>query len=278
MDSVAARIRARATGRKTVEDLYQDSSRVYFIHYACESFEKNAATGSVKVVLIAIRNLHNGQTKSWSILKSAELDGCFTAIPSNINRLEKIMLDGFFGFLNEHPDCRFVHWNMRDDHFGFSALEHRHRALGGVPFVVRDGQKVDLSRLLWTLYGDNYASHTSKSGRPGRIFSLVEMNNIGDKGALSGDDEPKAFESGDHLKMQQSTLRKLEIFSCIFELVHRKKLKTEASWLDVNGLHPAYILDSIKRHWIVSLFAVTGTVIGALLTWWKAINAFFQIE
>ena len=276
MESVADRIRERDKNRKVVEDLHRESSRTYFIHYACESFEKDASTGSVKVSQISVRSLGDGQTWSWSILTSAEVDGCLDAIPENLNRLEKMMLDGFFRFLSERHDCTFVHWNMRDDVFGFAALEHRYTALGGSPFVLWNGQKVDLSRLLWRLYGDNYAAHNSKSGKVGRISRLVELNGISDKGVLSGDAEPKALEAGDYLRVQQSTLRKLEIFSCIFELARRKKLKTDASWADLTGLHPFFIFDAIKRHWLVSLFLFGTSIIGALITWRGWIATFFS--
>lgn len=265
MESVATMIKERDKARKEVEDLHQESRKVYFIHYSCESFDKDSSTGSVKVAQISIGRLLDGQTQSWSILKSAELQGCLDTIPENFNRLEKMMLDGFFQFLSKHDDCYFVHWNMRNDHYGFPALEHRHRALGGVPCVVRDAQKIDLSRLLWRLYGDHYANHTSKSGKPGRLFRLIELNSIGDKGALPGEAEPKAFEAGDYLKVQESTLRKLEIFNCIFELARRKKLKTDTSWLDTSRLHPLLILDTIKRHWLVTLILFGTSLITALI-------------
>jgi hypothetical protein len=92
---------------------------------------------------------------------------------------------------------------MRDEHFGFFALEHRHRVLGGTPFELQDDKKVDLARLLVSLYGKSYAPHGDSKGRKGRIMSLTELNNVSDVDALTGEQEAEAFVSGDYLKMHR---------------------------------------------------------------------------
>lgn len=65
---------------------------------------------------------------------------------AELNKFQKSMLRGFFQWLHKYKDCRFLHWNMRDENFGFLALEHRFRVLGGKPVGLPDDKKVDLAR------------------------------------------------------------------------------------------------------------------------------------
>lgn len=263
MGSEVARVKQRAANRKLVEDLYDNSQQVYVVHYSCESFYENSTGGSTRVTSIAVRNLQSAQTRSWSIHKAAELQNCLDKINENFPELEKAMLAGYFDFLRQHSSCRFLHWNMRDENYGFFALEHRFRTLGGQPFELQDDRKVDLARVLVAIYGRQYASHESKSGRKGRIFSIVELNQIADKDGLTGAQEAEAFVNGEYLKLHQSTHRKLDMFCNIFERMHAKNLKTLGSWFDVNGIHPVYILEQVKTHWITTLIVLLASLLGA---------------
>jgi hypothetical protein len=276
MGSEVARIKQRTASRKLIEELFEDAQKVYVVHYSCESFYENSTGGSTRVTSIAIRNLKSAQTRSWSIHKAAELQGCLQSIQDNFPALEKMMLEGYFEFLRQHSSCYFMHWNMRDENYGFFALEHRYRTLGGIPFELQDDKKVDLARVLVTLYGREYASHTAKSGRKGRLFSIVELNGIADKDGLTGKQEADAFVNGEYLKLHQSTLRKLDVFCNIFERVHAKSLKTSGSWLDVNGIHPIYIVEQIKAHWIFTLFIFFAGLGGAIMKWKETLGTFLN--
>jgi hypothetical protein len=276
MDPAKTLMGERSDAKKLVADLFHDAQRVYLIHYACESFDKDSAAGSIKVTAIAVRNLRSAETSLWSLYKSAEILGLTDMSQANIPQLESHMLREYFAFLDKHQDCRFVHWNMRNDHYGFPAIEHRYKALGGAPFILAVDRKVDLSMLLWVLYGDDYVPDLSKSGRIGKIFSVVEINGISDKDALSGHDEARAYSNGDYLRLQRSTLRKLEIFSQILGLVYRGKLKTNANWFSSLLSHPAFLIDKIKAHWLVILFIFLGSLLSAIAAWRNAIMTFWN--
>ena len=250
--SEISRIKERSKSRKQINEIYDNSIRTYLIHYSCESFYENSTGGSTRVTSIAIRNLKSAQTKSWSIHKSAELNGQLDSIQQNIDDLEKSMLDGYFTFLEAHRDHTFIHWNMRDENYGFAALEHRYRVLGGTPFELNDDKKVDLARELVTLYGRKYAPHTSPKGRKGRLMSIVEMNNIADIDALPGAEEADAFIKGEYLKLHQSTLRKMDILANIFDRIHDKSIKTNATFMDTYGIHPIAILELAKNNPLVT--------------------------
>ncbi|WP_174553324.1 hypothetical protein [Pseudomonas frederiksbergensis] len=262
-----------------VEGLYEDSNRVYVIHYSCESFYENATGESKRVTSIAIRNLKSGQTKSWSIHKEAELTKQLGNMVEGLDKFEKSMLKGYFQFLERHKDCRFLHWNMRDENFGFYALEHRFRVLGGKPFELQDDKKVDLARELVALYGRNYAPHKDSRGRKGRIMALAELNNASDQDALPGADEAAAFVNEEYIKMHQSTLRKLDLFANFFERTHDKFLKTASNWWDRNGAHPVVVIEAMKEHpvytvlIVLSPLAISFVNFSSFLKWAKNVLA-----
>lgn len=93
---------------------------------------------------------------------------------------------------------------MRDINYGFAALEHRFRVLGGEPFVLPEGKKFDLARALIALYGVSYTGHP-------RLTTLIEKNHIAHRDFLSGQEEADAFDAQDYIKLHQSTLRKVDI-------------------------------------------------------------------
>ena len=64
------------------------------------------------------------------------------------------------------------------------------------------------------------------------------------------------------------------MFCNIFERMHAKELKTNGSWWDVNGIHPVYILEQVKSHWVFTLLLVSGGAIGALVKYWEGIAKF----
>lgn len=292
--SEISRVRERSKCRKRLNEIYDESINAYLIHYSCESFYApdghSPLANSTRVTSIAIKNLKSGQTKTWSIHKAAELCGQLTSltamvkanaplvsqskgndaaqadstvrISQTLNPLELDMLKGYFAFLENHTDSTFVHWNMRDDNYGFSALEHRFRVLGGTPVILHDNKKFDLARELITLYGKRYASHTSQSGRKGRLMSVIELNKISDTDALQGPEEAAAFVNGEFIKLQQSTLRKLDVMANIFDRAHDKSLKTSASFMDTYGIHPVALLEITKNNPVV-----TGLIfLGGILT------------
>jgi len=273
MGSELDRIRQRAESRGLIDGLFKDANRVYVVHYSCESFYENATGSSLRVTSIAIRNLKSAQTKSWSLHKSAELLGLLDDIQGNLDRCESQMLEGYFAFLRGNADCRFLHWNMRDENYGFYALEHRYRVLGGTPFELQDDRKVDLARELISLYGRNYAPHKDSKGRKGRIMSLAELNRVTDEDALTGKEEADAFVAGDYLKMHRSTLRKLDMFANFFDRAHQKTLKTKSSWMDRTGVHPVALIEAVRNHPLITSLIFIAALLGALAKYREAFLA-----
>jgi hypothetical protein len=249
--------RRKAAGKR-FEDVDKSRNMSLIIHYSCESFYDIKDGRTPRVTSIALKNFDSGQTISFSIHKSAEVAGVpHQEITNNYDRLEKSMLDEYFEYLRAFPHHKFIHWNMRDINFGFQAIEHRYRTLNGNPVLIDDGRKFDLARELINLYGPTYAPH----GANGRLHSLMELNHITAKDALTGKEEASAFENQEYVKLHQSTLRKVDVMNNLLERTLDGSLKTKASWRDKHGVHPSALIEIILQHWIWSLVIIIGGIL-----------------
>ena len=148
--------RQRAT-KSRLSDLVRRGSGVFVLHYACQSFYQPQSYGSPRIASIAIRNLANGNTISFSIHQEMELSRLTVpAATVRIDQLERSMLEKYFRFLSEHKNMEFAHWNMRDFKYGFYAIEHRYSVLGGTPFSLPESCRHDMAMLICDIYGSNY--------------------------------------------------------------------------------------------------------------------------
>ncbi len=261
MGKELTKLKRRREARKAFEEISNNRDRYLLVHYSCESFYDIKDGRTPRITSIAARNFATGQTSSFSIHKSAELSGISAQeISGKYDELERKMLDEHFDFIKSRHGYNFIHWNMRDINYGFQAIEHRYRVLGGEPLVIDDSKKFDQARELISLYGVSYTSH----GLHGRLHSLIEMNKITAKDVLNGAEEAAAFEHNDFVKLHQSTLRKVDVMSNILERVLDGSLKTNARWVDIYGFHPAVIVELVKEHWIIWVIGILAGAIGLI--------------
>ena len=220
--------------RQTLKELFDKPDNVWVIHYSCESFYDREDSNSPRVTSIAVRNLHSAQTRSFSIHHTAEVNGIgLKNIEECYDELEREMLEEFFSYISGFQTIMYIHWNMRDANYGFQAIEHRFRALGGkneLLYVVDDRNKVDLARLVHDIYGSDYIGHP-------RLQMLVTKGGTikPPPGFLTGKEEAKAFEDRDFVSLHQSTLRKVDVIANIAALAQDRRLETNTSWWEMRG-------------------------------------------
>lgn len=262
MGDTLRRLKSRRETLRALRDLDNRKDHVVVVHYSCESFYDRLDGSTPRVTSIAVRNLGSGQTESFSIHKVAELKKiALNQIASHYDQLEKEMLDEFGEFLQNNSHCTWVHWNMRDISYGFQAIEHRHKVLGGKPpSRLPEERKVDLARALISIYSVGYAGHP-------RLESIVNINKITNKSFMVGKEEAAAFDNGEFVKLHQSTLRKVDILANLFGRTLDGTLKTNASWWEVRGIHPQAIAELVTEHWgwpllaaVASIASITGLV------------------
>jgi hypothetical protein len=241
--------------------------RVVVIHYSCQSFYDIKDGASPRITSIAVRNLESGQTTSFSIHQKAEEDGLTpNQLEPHYNRLEGLMLADFYTYVSGHAKHRWLHWNMRDSNFGFQAIAHRYKVLkNGLhvaddrgPVEIPEDKLINLSDVLADKYGPRYI------GDP-RLKRLLERNRMGHKDFLDGAQEALAFDSGEYVKLHQSTLRKVDILAHIGQKAYDGTLKTDATWLEQHGGVVQALADAItETPWIIIALAV-ATIGGAIV-------------
>jgi hypothetical protein len=263
-------VKRRRDAWDAIKRVTGNSKSALLIHYSCESFYKTDGR-SPRVTSIAVRRLESAQTISFSIHKVAESYGLSVdKIDENCDRLELQMLDEFYKLVEENRNCNWIHWNMRDENYGFEAIKRRYQILqGNCLQEISDSKLYDLSRLLVGIYGHDYVGHP-------RLESLVRKNNMTDTGFLSGAQEAEAWDNKQFLDLHRSTLRKVDLFADIIGRIENGSLKTDTSkW----KLYTEYI----KYHPAYSGLVIIGGICGAAYgvwhlysVWnWSAIKSMF---
>ena len=261
MGQELTRLRRRREARRGFEHIDNKRDMYLVVHYSCESFYDIKDGRTPRITSIAIRNFATGQTHSFSIHKCAEQNHVpFLDITSRYDELERQMLDEYFDFIKSRHGYSFIHWNMRDVNYGFQAIEHRYKVLGGEPFVIDDARKFDLARALVSHFGITYVPH----GESGRLHGLMELNKMTVRDILTGKEEAAAFDNKEFIKLHQSTLRKVDVMANILERVLDGSLKTNASWRDTTGIHPAVVIEVVREHWAWSLLLFVVGVVGLI--------------
>lgn len=249
------RLKRRKNVVHKMDSLLEQAATTLVVHYSCESFYDKTDGKTPRITTIAVRNLASGQTDSFSIHQIAEEQQIqFADIANHYDILEKQMLDRYFDFVRSRQHYSWVHWNMRDVNYGFAAIEHRYRVLGGDPIMIPEDRKFDLARALVDLYGVGYIGHP-------RLESIIKKNNITDKDFLVGAQEAEAFEKKEFVRLHQSTLRKVDTLANLFERTSNKSLKTNSTWAEQYGFTPSVVAEWAKEHWLVTWLVVGGGVL-----------------
>ena len=240
-------------------DITSNPTMYLLIHYSCESFVDKSDGRTPRITTIAVRYFESSQTKTFSIHEVAEQNKIpFDQIEENYDRLECKMLKQYFGFVKEHKDYKWIHWNMRDSNYGFYAIENRYKVLGGNPYIIADDKKIDLARTLVDCFGRKYI------GNP-RMEKLVDKNHMTKLGFLTGAQEAEAFENKQYIKLRNSTLRKVDLFYSFITSAAEGKLKTDATWKDIYGVSVQSVYEVLKGRW---WFNITIFIIGLLIGYW----------
>jgi hypothetical protein len=255
MGQASSVLQKRRTAKGKIANLIERADQVIIIHYSCESFYDRIDGSSPRITSIAVRNLDTGQTTSFSIHQTAErrkLD--ITTLEQHYTQLEKLMLDEFYKYVKVHQNYWWLHWNMRDANYGFAAIAHRYKVLGGNPTEFDDSKLYDLAKLLVDMYSVKYMGHP-------RLENLINKNKITKQNFLNGKEETEAFASKQYVKLHQSTLRKVDIIANILERANSGILMTNTTWRDQYGPYPQVAIELIlEKWWIVAILTLIGIV------------------
>lgn len=229
----------RAYAWQQLSAAFAAPDRTYSIHYALQRLQRGRDAEAPPVAAIAVRQLATGNTTVFSIKAEADAAGIdLSAHPSSsqLAAIEYSLLFKFNDFLSRHRDHYFLHWYMRDERFGFLALEERHRkslsdlnaALYGTrsaataapygfaqtpgPFPIHlvDANRIDLAMALRHLYGFG----------PARLRDLADANRLSHAEMIEGINEPEMFERGNYGRLEWSSASKARLIAELSRLAY----------------------------------------------------------
>lgn len=253
--SVLTRSTERAKGLEELKYILKIRSKVLIVHYSCESF-LNLRNRVPRITSIAVHNIESGQTISFSIYLTAQIKGLGVDKLSETlqNKLEKETLNDFYKFVRKHRSYKWVHWKMRDQVYGFEAINARYRILGGKPVAIANGNKYDLPNIIDQVYTSRYEAISEE----GKLLALAKRNKIPIGHAIPGYQEAKAYQDGSHQLLWMSSQQKVKIISDLLLLTSNDKLKVYANWINVYGLS----LGLLKKTSPWSLLILISGIVG----------------
>ena len=223
---------------------------------------------SPRVTSIAVRFLGSGQTKSFSIHQQAELAGKMgNQITPHYDTYEREMLEKFYKFIERYVACKWVHWNMRDANYGFEAIAHRFRVLGGDPVEIQDTNKIDLARILYDFLGPKFLPHP-------RFHNLLLKNDMVPSNFMLGKEEAIAFDNGEYVKLHQSTLSKVDAITNLAEVAVEDKLISDNNYFVRKGLTAGTIGHIVKDHPLYVALSILAVILALIVSAWNVINLY----
>ena len=110
----------RKRALEILKEIDERPEKYIVIHYTCDNFKI-----SQTITSIAVRQLQDGQTESFSLYRSLAqfLHISENEMNENLQKIEKKMLTDYFSFVKKHPNKIWIHWNMSSDNYGFKGLK-----------------------------------------------------------------------------------------------------------------------------------------------------------
>jgi hypothetical protein len=185
-----------------------NSNNVWVIHYSCSDFNQEISI----ISSISLRLLKNDSVKTYAIKENED-----------INESEKKLLLEFSKHTKNHPDAKYIHWNMYSDKYGFSHIQKRFKELFPndnlqVPCI---DNELNLSSTLYEIYGNNYIDDP-------KLETLMIKNTLNMDDFITGETESKEFKSKHFYRIKRSCIRKVSNLAALVELTHKKELKTNS--------------------------------------------------
>lgn len=188
----------------SLELIKRRKNNIYILHYS----SSNISEHPVKISSITLSKYNQDTPVTFSIASKSENE----------------MLSEFFEHIKNNPDKIYVGWNLKNITYGTQVLERRYRELlGKEPPIINN--VFDLDGIIEKKYGRKYVGHEPQ----GKLYNLLELNNISCLDFLSGKTEADLYEKKDFRKIEMSNSRKVMGINIILKLMFDNKLKTNAS-------------------------------------------------
>ena len=249
-----------SNGYELIRKLKKEPENFYIVHYSCQSLYDDNESLSPRITSIVVAHFATEQTVSFSTHAIAErLAIDRENVRQHFDDIEANLLSDFYEFVKDRKENYWIHWNMRNLMYGFEHLEHRCRVLGRsdtirIPFE----RRINLNDMLARRYGAAYAPHP-------KMKSLMELNGAIHRHFLTGEEEVNAFNSGEYIRMHNSTLCKVEFFHYAIRAMISGRLRTKSKGFGVK-------LDRLFESRLVKVGGLLGTIVGVPLAIWRIVE------
>ncbi len=245
--------------REFLKELKVHPENFFIIHYSCQNLNDDNEALSPRITSIAVTHFSTEQTVSFSTHSIAEeMHISRVHVQERFDDVERELLRSFYAFVRDRRDKYWVHWNMRNLTYGFEHLAHRYRALGGQDAtVIPVERRLNLNDLIADRFGVGYAKHP-------KLRSLMEMNGGVHRYFLSGEEEVKAFQNNEFMRMHSSTLTKVGFFHSVIRKLTTGNLRVASKGLGIT-------LDKLFESRGVKAAALAGTILGVGTGIWQIV-------
>lgn len=251
---------------KIIDEYIQKKIDFMYIHYARQNCFVDAYEKGPRVIAIVVLNAKTEQMRVFSLKKSADKHNCDFFQSTNDMRdiIEKEMLQAFYDYVAENPRKKWLHWNMKNNNFGFSAIRERFENLNGNPGHFEEEDLINISVLLRKKYGTNFAQDCVWNGQlMGKMYDIFTLNEINNLNILNGEQESKEYILENITPIEQSIIEKVKAFRMTMEKVADNSLKTRGNVLkDVYGISIRGIAQYIHDN---ALLAMISSLLGAII-------------
>ncbi len=263
-------IRAHKEANGIIEAYVKKKSDYIFIHYARQNCFTDGYEKGPRVIAIVVMNAESEQLRIFSLRKTAEQQGkdFFQINEKEKDEIETELLNDFFEYVKINKEKMWLHWNMKNNNFGFSAIENRFSELNGKPYHLEESKQINISALLKKRYGTNFAKDGTWNGKvTGKMYDIFTLNNIKDTNILNGEEEIINYIVKNIMAIEQSVIAKLKAFQLIVEKTADNVLKTRGNILrDVYGFSIKGIAQYIQDNALLALlFSIIGGIISAVV-------------
>ncbi|SMD37662.1 hypothetical protein SAMN04488029_3398 [Reichenbachiella faecimaris] len=237
----------RKIALKNLGKLVEDPSKVLCVHYSqSQTYDDDYGNISPIITSIVIKSLDDKIDKQFAIHFEADKAGIpKDQIQDSYRELELRILKSFNDFVKRHDHCIWVHWDMKNIHFGFEAIKHRYEKLfEGLNdyHEIPSHSKHSLYIILEGMYGEGFVNG------PDQFKELMTSNNSGVEQPvyLAKEIESSEFESKNFKSVIDSVDCKVEFLKKAVKKLINRKLTIQnknryAMFLDVIS-HPVFNL------------------------------------
>lgn len=256
-------VKDRKIAVANLKKLTEDPSKVLFVHYSESSTYDDDDYGNISPIItsIVIKSLDGQTDKQFAIhLEADKADIPKDQIQDSYRELELRILKLYNDFVRRHLDCFWIHWDMKNIHFGFEAIKHRYEKIFenlDDYCEIPNNKKKNLRTIIEGMYGDNFVSGSDTL----KALMLCNSSNVEDSTYLSKDNESTQFESKNFFAVIRSVDLKVDFIKNVTKKLSYKKLIVS------NKNNYAIFVDMVDHPIFTFIGWIVG-IIGLVLAIW----------